>query len=571
MVNGKAKFYYMNKFAADAFDANPFTYFNGIQYLQSSTDFFRAIFTEYNPYFWTKNMFKDTNRAVRNLPNARYFDLAKGGKNSYLKYLFKSLKPTFKSIYGDGTALTLAMEKEGFLISQVDGYRGRAGEQRINKMLENGDLPADAAVIERMMQKFTPKQHQTFYDNTFGRMFDHMGNIARILERMHKVAGKMYLDDMIARGEISMSSQEMMLKIQADVGSPSFLRTGKMHPVTNNVFMFSNAMKEGIRGDYVRAKEDPRSVGGKFITYNLAPKALNWLMKFGVLGGGYATFMAGVSEYDQKNYIIIPLGYTDSGKPIYFRIPQDETARVMNGFMGMALESAFGKGDVGISNFMESLNGDVAPSLNPVFSFLSDSLNFTQGKNPIDSFTGEYALNQDVWKAQNIETKKEALKYMWNTYGGSSIYRFKSDDIGEITSELEDFLAMPIAGQMINTFIKVGKHPVMVDIYHDYDVLERDKSREALIFKAAMTKMLGPDAENEQLTKQEIVVIAKRANYIQNNRMLLDQLGKRTGGTELLQALLSARTTEKKIIVMNRISEFIQNGPPDFPVLFSDK
>lgn len=568
MTNGKPKYYYMNKFAADAFDANPFQYFNGLQYLQSSTDFFRAIFTEYNPYFWTKNMFKDTNRAVRNLPKARYFDLKKGGKNAYMKYLFKSLKPTFKSIYGDGTDLTLAMEKEGFLISQIDGYRGRAGEQRVEKMVQDGDIPADAAIIERMMQKFKPKEYQTVYENTFGRMFDHMGNIARILERMHKVAGKMYLDDMIARNEISMSSAEMMLKIQADVGSPSFLRTGKMHPVTNNVWMFSNAMKEGIRGDYVRAKEDPRSVGGKFITYNLAPKALNWLMKFGVLGVGYATFFNGVSDYDEKNYIIIPLGYTDSGKPIYFRIPQDETARVMNGFMGMALDSAFGKGDTGITNFMQALNGDVSPSLNPVFGFLSDSLSFAQGHNPINSFTGQYALNDDVWKAQNIDTKKEALKYMWNTYGGSSIYRFKSDDINEITSELEDFLAMPIAGQMVGTFIKVGDHPVKQDIYRDYEILERDRARDTLLFKSAMKKMLGPDAENEKLTKQEIIVVGKRANYLRNNRTLLDNIAKRTGGTELLQMLLSARTSEKQIIAIQRINDFMQNGPEDFPVLF---
>lgn len=582
MQNGKPKHYHINKFAADAFEANPYTYLRGLKLLQSSNDFFRSIFTEYNPLFWGKNLFRDVNRAVRNLPNARYFDLAKGGKNAYMKYLFKSLKPTYKSIFGDaeGTALTRKMEKEGYLIAQMDGYHTKAGEVKINKMIENGDIPADAALIERMMQRFTAEQYETVFGKTFGRFFDHLGNIARFLERTHKVAGKMYLDDMVARGDINMSSAEMMLKVQADVGSPSFLRTSKYHPIMNNVFLFSNAMKEGIRGDYVRLREDPTSVVSKFIAYNVAPKMVQKMAKYGLYGTGLATFYMGVSEYDEQNYIVIPLGYTNDGRPVYFRIPQDETARVMNGFIGLAVDATFGEGKVGVTNFMKALDSDVLPQFAPIFGFMSDTLDFTSGNNPMDTFRNQYAIDTTTWEAQNMETKKAALKYMWNSYGGGSIYRFKTDKFEDVSAELKEIfgydfdepievgegLDTPLVGTFANTFIKIGKHPAQRGIFDDMKVVGQEKARETLIFKDAMHKILSQS--DDMLTKQEIMVVAKRSEYIKNNRELLDGLAKSTGGTEILGMLLTARTTMDKAIVINRLMQFTKQAPEDFPVLF---
>ena len=565
MENGKIKFYHINKFAADAFDANPYTYLKGLAILQRSNDFFRGVFTEYNPLFWGKNMFRDTGRAVRNLPNARYFDLAGGGKNAYVKYLFKSLKPTWKSIFGDADAFIIDMEKRGMLISQMDGYHTKAGEARINKMIQNGDIPADAALIEKMMQKYTPIQYEKYYFKTFHRFLDYMGNVARVLERSHKVAGKMYLDDMIARGELSMSSAEMMLKIQADVGSPSFLRTSKYHPIMNNVFLFSNAMKEGIRGDYVRLREDPRSVVGKFVAYNVAPKVLQKAMKYGLLGGGLALFYEGISEYDEQNYIIIPLGTTASGKPIYFRVPQDETARVMNGFLGLAIDATFGDGEVGVQNFMKALDSDVLPQFAPIFGLIDDVLTFSGGQNPYDDFRGKYAIDETVWDAQNFRTFQDSVKYMWNSYGGGSLYRFKSDDPTEITSELEEALGFPMVGTFANTFIKVGNHPLKNRLYDDYKVIKREKAKDELLFKGALQKIMSREGT---LTAQEIQVVAKRSEYLKNNRIVLDGLSKSIGGTQILQELLSANTTAEKVLIAKRIEEFINEVPDDFPVLF---
>jgi len=571
MINGKYKFFYINKFAAEAFNRNPYHFFKGINYLSSSNNFFRTIFTEYNPLFWAKNMFRDVNRAVRNLPAARYVDPMKLGKNSYMKYLFKSLKPTWQMTFGlkEGTELTRMMEKEGFLISMMDGYHSKAGEKALKLAAERGEIPKDTYMLESMLQRMTAKEYESFYDKTMGRFFQHISDFAKFLERTHKVAGTMYLKDMVERGEISMSTQEMMLKVQADVGSPSFLRTARLHPIMNNLFIFSNAMKEGIRGDYVRLREDPLSVTSKYVAYNLAPKMIQKGAKYGLFGIGLATFYAGVSEYDEQNYIIIPLAYTKSGKPVYFRIPQDESARVMTGLVGLSMDAMFGKGEVGVQNFMKALESDLAPSLNPALPFIADSVKFMTGGNPIDTFRGEYALSEDVWKAQDIRTAKEALKYMWNSYGGSSIWRLRSDDPTEIVDELEQALRFPLAGSLANTFIKVGEHPVKMDIYKDFKLIDREKSRESLTFKEAMNKIIS--RSDEPLTKQELLVIAKRSDYIKNNSQLKEALALSTGGTDLLQMLISETDTKKKAIIMMKIQQFAQENPQDFPLLFQSE
>jgi len=569
MRNGKYVYYHINKFAAVAFERNPHVAMQWMKYVQSSNNFFRTIYTEYNPKFWQKNTFRDIGRAVRNLPKARYFDIAGGFKNSYVKYFFMNLKPTWKSIFGDrkGTELTRWMEEQGFLIAQVEGYRGKAGEAHIQKLLDNKTITPDQYVTEKMMQRLTPKEYESLYDRTMGRFFQHISDFAKFLERAPKVAGAAYLRDMIARGEISMSTQEMMLKIQADVGSPAFLRTARYHQLTNNMLIFSNAMKEGIRADYVRLREDPLSVTGKFVAYNVAPKVLQKMMKYGVFGSGLYWFYKGVSEYDEQNYIVIPIAYTKEGRPVYWRIPQDESARVMNGFIGLFMDATFGEGEIGPSNFLKALESDVLPSMNPIFPFLKDTITFATGGNPLDNFRGEYALNEDVWNAQNSETTKEALKYMWNTYGGGSIYRLRSDDPTEIVSELEEILRIPLAGEMANVFLKVGEHPVKMDIYKDLKLLDREKSRENLIFRGAIKKIL--DASDEKLTTEEITVIAKRKNYIKNNTLLRKQIGKVSGGTDLLQLLLSETDRKKQALIIKNIQNFVQENPKDFPLLFS--
>ena len=567
MRNGKIEMWNMNKFAADAFLDNPYRWVMGTGILSSTNKWYRGIFTEYNPLFWGKNMFKDTNRAVRNLENARYFDILKGGRNAYVKYLMKSIRPTWKSIYGDGTPLTRLMEKEGYLISALEGYRGQAGELAIRRMVKDGTLSPDNVIVERLMQKLNPKQYESLYNNTIGMMLEAVGNFARVLERMHKVAGKMYLDDAVARGEITMSQQAMLMKIQADVGSPSFLRTARMHPIMNNVFIFSNATKEGWRGDYVRVREDPVNTITKFIAYNVTQKTMNKMMKYGLMGTGAYLFMKGVSEWDEQNYIIIPLGQTADGRPIYFRIPQDETARIMNGIGGRVMDSIFDDGDP--LAVIKGLTDDTLPQYAPVLALFSTINDFMHGRNPIDNFTGEYAVDPTVWQADDHRKYIAMAKYLWNTNGPVILHKFETNDLGKITSEIEDALGVPILGEFANTFLKVGTHPIKAEFYNEIKpLIDRDKSRESLDYREAVDLLM--QGKGDQLTFDHQKAVINRASDLFNNDVVKEVLAKRMGGTEIMQLLLTTEGEAEQNALLAKILEFAKQNP-DFPLLTTEK
>ena len=97
-------------------------------------------------------------------------------------------------------------------------------------------------------------------------------------------------------------------------------------------------------------------------------------MEIGLFGVGLgAVYKYGISDWDKINYIPIVLGETDDGRPIYLRIPQDETSRLINGILYKAM-SIGDDGKVGSLETPADLFGYVGssglPSMNPVFSLL---------------------------------------------------------------------------------------------------------------------------------------------------------------------------------------------------------
>ena len=148
------------------------------------------------------------------------------------------LVSAYKSIFGDGTSLTRWMEEEGFLISMVEGYRGQAGSNATKRGLD-----PDTYMLERLLSDTYKREGGLggLYDRTFGELFNKLGNFARMFERTPKIAGVLYLRDQIKRGKIKMDDKEMMLRVKSEIGSPNFLRQGRLNSFTNNLYLYSNA------------------------------------------------------------------------------------------------------------------------------------------------------------------------------------------------------------------------------------------------------------------------------------------------------------------------------------------
>jgi len=99
MKNGELQTYYINKWAAGLFDGSPLTSGLSTRALSLSGEIMRKAFTEYNPAFWPVDLVRDSNRTVVMLEGASYLDIKGGFKHSYLKYLYKSVRPAYSSIF----------------------------------------------------------------------------------------------------------------------------------------------------------------------------------------------------------------------------------------------------------------------------------------------------------------------------------------------------------------------------------------------------------------------------------------------------------------------------------------
>ena len=566
MKDGEMQIYHVNKFVAQSFKENPYGQLLVSKVLSSSGNVFRGLFTEYNPAFWPINLTRDIGRSVKLLPNARYIDIAGMGKASLLKYYFKAVKPAYKSIWKDGTELTRRMEEDGFLISMNEGYRGSAGTKALLK-----DKDPDTYAIEKLLGELEKKQgFDKYWNETFGLLFRHTSNTARMFERVPKIGNTMFLKDQVKRGLLKMDDKEMMMRVQSEAGSPNFLRQGRLHPLTNNALLYSNAAKEGVRSDFTRLKEAPFSVISKFLAYNVSFKGVQKMAEMGVFGTALGmAYTYGVSDWDKINYIPIVLGETSDGRAVYLRMPQDESSRVVNGF----LYKAMGIGTDGKENsFMDytDLVGYVTgtgPSLNPVIDLFGDILGWMQGTTPFDDFRGTTAIDKTVDKADDHRKNKEILKWFFNTYSGQGLYKFKTNNKNDVTNELQEAFDLPVFGRIFNRFVKIGDSPAIGFMnkseggIEDY---EKGQAQITLDYRDAVTNLLN----GTELTEKHTVALMMKAETFKNDKNLIRTLSQQAGASVVLQELIGETDSAKMAKRMLKLIEFIEKTDNEYPINF---
>ena len=537
MENGKIQTYDIPKSIVEAMGQNPVATWRGLKYASKVNSLFRGIFTEHNPLFWVVNWgFRDVRRSMITLPNGKTFKspLTRG---QYIKEVYKSLKPALKSIYGTGTELTRHMEKNGFFIGLEEGYRGDAGMARSRLELDEDGFALKRFIDEQYIQK---GKFGKLYDATMGKYLMHSGNIARALERSHKIAGYKVLKDQVAKGELDLTDAEMMYIVQTQIGSPSFLRTGKANPVLNTLFLFYNANKEGYRGDYEAFKNDPAGVGGRFAAYSAAPEILKFLIKMGLLGGGLAAYMNAIPDHDQHNFNIIPTGMlTQDGRPIYIRIPMDFTSQLISSITNMSLESAFNlhtakNTSEKIRMFWKAFDSGSPFQVTPIAPAVLDTMKLILGEDARNFFGGPI-IDEDIMALDidDLEYKKlfEIMKYNWNTYGPSWTYRFQTNDKAEILKQYEQMTGVPVLDPLINKFVKVGPNPIL-DTAREYEKIENDRDNVMIVArKDAIKKILQGKTD---LTQEEINSIGLMKEDMVENAEFIRQLGDLVGADELL-------------------------------------
>ena len=357
-----------------------------------------------------------------------------------------------------------------------------------------------------------------------------------------------------------MDDKELMIRVQSEVGSPNFLRQGKMHTITNNLFLYSNAAKEGWRADYNRFREAPASVGTKFIAYNVTPKLLQKAFTLGLFGTGIGyLYKYGVSEWDQVNYIPIVLGTTPDGRAVYFRIPQDETSRLINGLFYKAMDLPF-KDSAGEvlstpADMIAYLGKGGTPDLNPIFELLSNLMTWMTGMTPFDDWRGTTAIDEDVDKAGGIQRHIDILKWFFNTYSGTGFHKFKSNDYDEMTTELEKILDFPIIGQPISRFLKIGDHPAtgfIKDGADGLDAYDKADANMTIDLKNGILKLF----QGKTLNDKEIEALKTRQSWL-TNTLTTDLLSKKAGANEVIRDIISEKDGNRRAIMIDKLIKYL--------------
>jgi len=520
MVEGKANGYYVPEWIGNSFERNPLESSIVARVLRKTAQPFRTVFTEVNYGFWFFNIIRDYFRLAKNVPTAKM--------TTILPDYLRGIKPSFRSAFQIPDDVIKEMNMNHELISMKDRQGMRPEDMQIERLLKSYHI--------------IPGEWNNKVLKPFGQFFNFFTNIGRAVERFPKVATHQYL-----KKKFPNMDPEVRAHIVRNAGSPDFLRQGTAYPIYNNLLLFSNAMKEGYRGDYEALSRSPSEFMWKMAKYNFLPKILMYGGAIGLLGYAFKKMYDKMTEYDKTNYFCIPLGMTPTEKVIYLRIPQDETGRFMSGIMWKMMRGEFNPMKGGLVDYMAGQ----APNVHPLFDVMFDTISYYSGQNPYDHFRGQQAIPDLIWKAQDIRTNKAFFKYIANKSGAGLIYRFKSDSDVEIKTTLEKIINYPILSNILGRFIKVTDYGEKEHIKQDIlQPIQERRAREILDAHEAIQKMV----TGEPLTPKDQAAILREEMLGTQvvNRNIIAVLGRRYGSA-YSEALLTASTKEEKMAILKEL------------------
>lgn len=522
MEKGKVKGYYVDKYIAEVFNRSSAGDSLTASILSVPNRFFKEIFVGANPGFWMFNLMRDYRRAWINLPGMK---IPGSQWAKFAPEYLRAIKPAFREAYGIPTDVVREMNKGNMMIT-VANWRG---------------LRPEDMEVERLLHKYhlSTKEWNNRITKPFKGLWDKWTNIGMGIEKIPKIAGYRYL-----KKHTNLSDEEIAHMIRGQIGSPDFLRKGDSYNLYNNLFLFSNAIKEGWRSDIEVARTRPAEYAWKRARATFVPKIVMYAGAVGLLGPAIKTLYDGVSEYDMSNYTVIPIMVTESGKSVYLRVPQDETGRFVGGVLWKFLASRKQEDFYNLFDYM----AEQAPTLTPTVGLAIDTVQYLFGKNPYDWFRGGYVIPEHVMEAGGVRAHKEFLKHFARGAGANVLYRFPYDDIDRVKSEAEKILDMPVASNIIGRFIKVSDVGVKEKLREPLPEIRRQNARDILAAKDVLTKIVN----EKKLTIEDIEALRKKPDIITDN---MAKLLTKKYGNAFIEVYLSARSNEEKLAIINRMME----------------
>ncbi len=388
---GKLRAYYVDPYIADSVNYQPAARSNAVlsvfKFLNRS--YFRPVYVNLNLGFQTFNLMRDFVRAWKLNPDVNFPQM--------LKKYTEAIPIAKRRIWGNFTDPVITEMQQSAMLSFT--------YNNLMRGVEDEETQMEFLLRQYDILKKNPQ-------NPVMKILNVIEELGDFIETLPKVTG--YL----SRVKSGRNIKEIAHEVRVFSGSPDFLRKGAGYDWYNNVFLFSNAFKEGFRGDYEGAFANPRTRSGywwRTAKLNLLPKILMFLATLGFFGQRIKENFDKQTEFDKTNYTTIPLGETEDGKAIYLRIPNDEVGRLFSGILWkvMNIKKASLLRDI---QQIASLTAGQLPSISPEIDIITATTQYAVGQNPYDFFRGRTILTQDEMKAGGWYSLKPMLRW----FGGKA-------------------------------------------------------------------------------------------------------------------------------------------------------
>lgn len=432
MVNGKPQNVYVSKVIADSFTHSPFEATKIGQIWATLQHPIRDILVSKNPVWMARNVIRDFRQTIKNNPEVKLRNtLTLAG---YYKAAFGEVwRDVMK---GERSADIARMKQDRMLVpNRVYEAREMNFENEIQRLAAEFD---HAAAVESPQASSTVKAF-------LKRAYNYLDRLGRVSEVSGKLAGYKYLKE-----KTNLSEGDIAHRVRTRIGTPDYKRQGELQQVTNNIFLFSNVNKEGIRSAYEAFRQDKAGYIWKTIATNVVPKLI--VMGAAATVHEWKEYFDKIPNYDKRMYTIIPIGYSEQGKAIYARLPEDYEGQF---FGALVWDMAHGK-ITGKDSAIGLIAGQSPYRPHPLIQIGADVFQYyVNGINPVDEFRGRTVIPETALKAGGVEANKAMGKHVWRNLGGSILYEPTFNEFTPPKTVSERILkTFPI--NTLGTFIKIS-------------------------------------------------------------------------------------------------------------------
>lgn len=480
---------------------------------------FRPVFTTFNVGFQSFNFGRDFLRTWKNAPGMSLAKIAQ----RYVQARHLARVRAFGLPAKPSVALKRAHE------DLLDAETNKMLSVTMNDL--NAGREVQDTQIEETLSKMGLGGFQPTPTSRWGKVLtplkavlgfiEHTGNF---IETLPKAA---VIYQFKGQGSIADIPADQRSLIRRKIGSPDFLAGGTFKPITNELFLFSNAITQAIRADVEVATDSGAGGGGgtkgpggsarpgasgagrspraafwwKTAALNILPK----IMMFAALlalahrkkgdeeqeDDSLDTLrrtLEGISEYDQTNYTNIPLGLDAQGHSIYLRLPQDDFGRLIGGLAWKALRIFRGDKDV-VQTAMQVLDytSGQFPGLTPTLTGLSDIAQFAAGRNVYDPFRSRFLFTDDELKAGGRTTAQKFVGYEFQQLGGGIVWKFYPGEQRPLAKTPgQRILDLPVLSNVIGRWLRISDLGQIERLRSTQGKVQREEARTRLTERSAV-------------------------------------------------------------------------------------